>query len=230
MSGCYLLRKSEPKIAVVYVYPLGAQFDPLALRFVRSYQGAPTPIDHELYIIANGGEPSPIMIQMFQEVDCQWMVHDNTGWDIGAFQAASRTIPCKLMLFFGNSGYIRHPDWMKRVTQSWLQHGEALYGSMGNLGDMRLGIYPHIRTTGFWCNPQMLDNYPGIVEHPAQRYPFEHGNRNFTAWVRENGLHAWVINAHSDLDWPHWNDDPNGFRRGNQGELLFGDRIADLPI
>ena len=90
-----------------------------------------------------------------------------------------------MVLYLGSSAYCRRAGWLDRMAEAFiLNDGNGLFGSCGNMGVPVMGVYPHIRTTGFWCDPQLMNAYPYLVNNPSQRYPFEHGASCFTEWVR----------------------------------------------
>lgn len=220
-------------IVLTYVYPRTGEphHDEYAVRFLKSYVTNSTQLPHSVAVICNGGPPTSEIACMFSP--CRNLIllqHDDSGWDNGAHQMAARTIPCDLMIFLGGNAWIKGKFWLERIVQAFDKHGTALYGAMGNNGDARYGCSPHIRTTGYWMPPQLMNEYPHRVTTPAQRYPFEHGPECLTTWVRNRGLKALVVTWTGEYEWPHWDEIPNGFHRGDQSNLIFGDRISDPPF
>lgn len=168
------------------------------------------------------------MESVFEGLHYQTIQHDNTGWDIGAFQKAARSVPCDLMVFLGSSAYIRVEGWLKRMVEAYQLHGNAQYGATGNRGNGP--VHPHIRTTGFWMEPDLMNAYPVRVVRPEQRYPFEHGSGCFTDWVTSLGLESWVVSTTGEYLWPDWDLFPNGYHRGDQSTMLVGDRLTAPPF
>jgi hypothetical protein len=220
------------KIALVYVYAVcaGAKFDDYAFRFLNSYRANPPGIDHESIVVLNGLRQSGEIACLFSSMrNCHFLEHDNSGFDIGAFQLAARTIPCDLMVFFGASTYFQRPGWLIRMANSFNQHGNAQYGAMGNRGNLTVSVWPHIRTTAFWMDPKLMNAYPTRITQPVQRHPFEHGKDCFTNWVGKQGLRSWVITWENDLLWAAWDSDPEGYGQGSQSNLLAGDHMCEKP-
>lgn len=218
------------KIAVVYVYA-GKTYENYALRFLQTYNQFPAALDHESIVVCNGIRATSETECLFSSLrNCRLIEHDNSGYDIGAYQLAARTVPCDVMLFFGASTYIRGAGWLLPVANSFKRHGNALYGVMGNGGDMRVNVFPHIRTTGFWLPPSLLNQYPVKVTRPEQRFPFEHGSNCLTQWTRNQGLGVWLVTWQGDYPMSQSEQIPNGFHRGNQSALLFGDRLSEPPF
>lgn len=220
------------KITVVYVFPIfGGHFIDAAERFIATYNLNPPGIDHQLLFISNGGPPSVEMRSLAQACDHEvdWFEHDNRAYDISAFQAAAQSVPCDMMVFFGNNAYLRGEGWLKRMAEAFVTHGpHHLYGCMGNDGDSRFGVAPHIRTTGFFTSPMMMNLYPMRVTRPEHRYPAEHGPMCLTSWFKGQGHRAIIVTWTGEHDWP-WDAIPGGFHQGDQHALLSGDKNSCPP-
>jgi GT2 family glycosyltransferase len=227
--------KSEVKIDAVYVHLVGnPESEALARRFVDSVNKCPPGQDLNWIIACNspaGNQLSSEMKSVFSQLGrVSYFPHDNSGWDIGAFQAYARTSVADLCLFFGASAYCRQQNWAHFITESFRIGGpESLFGTCGNLGDPNTRVSPHIRTTGFWCSPKIINDYPHITKTKEQRYPFEHGPNCLTLWCWSQGYQVYLVTTDSVLAYPDWDNPPNGFHRGDQRELIFGDRITEPP-
>lgn len=220
------------KIEVVYVFPVnaGEHYTRYAERFLASYASFKTGTDHGTTIVVNGGQIQPEYRTLFSLMpDCKFIQHDNSGYDIGAFQFAARTVPCDMMVFFGTSAYIQVDGWLMIMAQTFSADPRCQYGCMGNVGEIQSNVWPHIRTTGFWMNPSLMNSYPFVVTLPEQRHPFEHGQNCFTEWLKNRGIKSYVVTRRGRYEWRDWNSDPNGFQRGNQSSLLTGDRMCEPP-
>lgn len=218
-------------IIVVFCFPIAPQYFDAAANFIASYNLHPAGIDHRLVVVSNGGPPTPDMRCLMDQINhpVEVFQHDNSGYDIGAYQAAAHALPCDMMVFFGSTAYLRGPNWLKRMAEAFEKHGSsALYGTMGNLGCGN--IFPHIRTTSFWMAPMMLNMYPLRVTDPAHRYPAEHGPNCITQWFRNQGQKAIVVTWDQEYDWPSWDNNRNGFHQGDQSALIAGDKISAPPF
>ena len=221
------------KIEVVYVCPANAgdQFIAYAWRFLESYHSNPPGMDHGTIIICNGSSPSNSVYALFKTMpDCKFFLHDNSGYDIGAFQHVSKSVHCDMMVFLGSSAYVQGEGWLERMAEAFKTNPDCQFGSMGNTGNLRINVYPHIRTTGFWMRPSLFSSYPMLVNRPDQRYPFEHGKYCFTQWLKRRGIASYVVTWSGKFEMPNCNQDPNGFHRGDQSSLLCGDRLAEPPF
>lgn len=219
------------KIAIVYIYPstLNGASDHYVERFLRTYVENPSEADHQSIVVLNGGKPSSELLCMFSCLkNLRFFEHDDSGWDNGAFQHVAREVDCDMMVFLGTSIWIKGKNWLDRMAYAFKKHGDHLYGVMGNQG---MGhVHPHIRTTGFWMRPGLLNAYPTIVTKLSQRYPFEHGPNCLTRFVWNQGKKAFVVTWTGEYEYPNWDSIPNGFHRGNQSALLMGDRVSDPPF
>lgn len=170
--------------AITYVYPTidRTTYDPMARRFAQSYLSHP-PGDspHSVHVLVNGPKYAGIE-KVFDPVPVELLVHDNSGKDLGAYMKAAHTIPADLMLFLGAPIRFRRAGWLDWVVDCYLNNGPGLYGSWGCHAPM-----PHIRTTGFFCSPELLRAYPYYFT-TANRYAVEHGDNSLTLWAEKMGF------------------------------------------
>lgn len=220
----------KPVIVYVYAASAGDKYLMYAMRFLESYHSNPPGLDHDTVIMINGQKANSELTCMFSSMpNCAFLEHDNSGYDIGAFQMAARTVPCEMMVFFGASTFFNRKGWLERMVWASNSYGNAQYGAMGNRGDLKVRVWPHIRTTAFWMRPELMNSYPARITSPNQRHPFEHGEQCFTSWLTRQGTKSLVVNWNNVLEWENWDDDENGFQRGDQSSLLAGDHICERP-
>ena len=215
---------------IVYCFPTaGDQWLPLAWRFINTYHQFNPMAQHRTTIVLNGPDPGESIRGLFRTLpEVKFLNHDNSGYDIGAYQAASAQSTADLIAFFAASTYFRVPSWLNRMVLSLRGRGPGVYGAMGNRGDGRVNVWPHLRTTAFWTTPTLFNAYPHKVTQPHQRYPFEHGSNCYTEWIRRQGLKAMVVTTQGEYEWVDW-DNCGGFHRGDQAALLVGDRLSEPP-
>ena len=229
LGQCFLLNR---KIVIVYVYPEDGrgQHGAYAQRFVDSYNQFPAGIDHDTLVVCNGAPVTEGCKARFASLpNLFFLEHDDSGWDIGAYQLAARTVPCDMMVFLGGSTFFRRAGWLARMYQAFQSHGNAQYGAMGNRGNIPFNVWPHIRSTAFWCHPALLAAYPYRISRYEQRHPFEHGRDCFSEWVKRSGLLNWVITWTTEYQESMWDNTQAGFHRGDQSDLLAYDRICEPP-
>ena len=220
------------KIAIVFVYAgeVALRYENYTQRFLHSYHQNPPGCDHDTVVVLNGAKASSEITCMFSLLpNCRFIEHDGSGYDIGGYQLAARSHECDMMVFFGGSTYFTRAGWLLRMAGAFQTHGNAQYGVNGNRGNLDVKVWPHIRTTGFWMHPELMNSYPKIITRPEERHPFEHGSECFTEWVKKCGLKSWVVTWNRELLWEDWDSDPNGYHRGNQNSILAGDRMCERP-
>lgn len=221
------------RISIVYVFPHGGQngYLELANRFLNTYHTFPPGVDHETIIVCNGAKADDETQYLFSSLpNVKFLEHDNSGFDIGAYQRAAASFDADLMVFFGASGYLKCVGWLQRFAEAFQRRGDTLLGSMGNRGAVRFGVYPHIRTTGFAISPSLLRKYPVKVDRPELRYPFEHGSNCLTSWVYGRGKQPYVVTYDGEYAMAEWDSVPNGYHNGDQSNLLTGDRMTAPPF
>jgi len=221
-----------PKIVLVYCYPMNGHggFSTKALEFSQSYERNPPGMEHDTVVVCNGASATQPSKDLFNALpNVTFLDHDNSGWDIGAFQLAARTVPADLMVFFSAHTYFRRPGWLKRMWETYQQLGDTLYGSTGNQGDLRFNVHPHIRTTGFWCSPTLFNAYPYRITQGGgggQRYEAEHGVTCLTNWVKQQGRTPWIVGWTDIKSVDECNSIVGGYHNGLQENLLIGDRLT----
>ena len=215
---------------LIYILPTakhGQKHFHYGCRFVRTFKENPPDYDYRLYVVSNGGPPSGKAVVQFSWLRGRFIEHDDSGMDIGAYQLVARSIASEMMVFFGGSSYFRKPGWLKRMVEVFNQERGDLYGCTGNQGVGN--IFPHIRTTGFWCDPKLLSEHPMRVTQNSQRYPYEHGPHGLTSWMLATGRDAWVVGWDTARPLHDCNSLPGGLHNGTQHNLIVGDRLTEPP-
>jgi len=191
------------KVALIYVFPnLNFRiYEPMARRFTESYMNHPTMVDHELYVIINGGGPvTPRQRKLFDPLQPNFLSHDNSGRDIGAYIMAARTIDCDLMVCLGTPVRPVVVGWLDMMVDAVEQNGPGIYGCWGFRVPTK-----HLRTTAFWITPQLLTTYPHPIS-TAKRYFFEHSRDSITHWCISQGFAAFQVTRRGIFpvdDWHH---------------------------
>jgi hypothetical protein len=213
------------KITVVYIYPMGGQgeFFDHAFRFVDSYFNHPPGIDHETIVVCNGAPVDFTSKCLFGGLPhCEFFEHNDSGKDIGAYAAVSKSCPSDMMACFGGHTYFRRQGWLKRLAEAWQKNGPGLYGSLASYE-----IRPHFCTTGIAFPPSLLASYPFPVVTDADRYAFEHGPNSFVNYAIRRKLPVRLVTW--DSDWPvnKWRWPENCYARGDQSNCLCYFRVSD---
>lgn len=221
------------KIATVYNYPtanFGPQHARLAERFVTTYRANPPLMDHMMVVVSNGGPPNGQAISQFSFIEnTKFLQRENVGMDIGSYQFAAQTVICDMMVFFGGSTYFRGPGWLKRMVEVYEKLGSGLYGCTGNQGDRRFNVWPHVRTTAFWCSPKLINEHPFRVNDNSERYPYEHGERCLTSYALARNLPVYIVGWNEIRALPECDSMPGGYHNGTQHNLMVGDTLTHPP-
>jgi len=190
-------------IKVCYVYPAldPGTYRPMAERFVQTYmEFPPGAADHEIIVLINGGHPNnqPIYDRLFSPLAVQYLYHDNTGKDIGAFAAAASQLKCDLMVCLGAPIHFLRAGWLDRIVMVYEDNGPGLYGGWGFHQPTA-----HIRTTAFWLPPEILSAYPYVI-HDGNRYEFEHGGASILQFVKSLGMEGHMVTMDGCYPEPNW--------------------------
>lgn len=203
-------------MTIVYIWPVGnAEHDDLARSFVQSYLEFTPGYPHETVVVCNGGPANDFILGLFDKIPCSFFEHDDSGWDIGAYIAVSKTIKTDIAVYFGGSTYFKKSGWMQRMVEAWIKHGPGMYGAIATHE-----VAPHLSTSGFWCWPEMMLMYPIKITSKRQRYDFEHGPNAFWKIVSLYGFPVKLVTWDGEYDWQDWRKPPNIFRRGDQSNCI----------
>jgi len=219
-------------IEVVYNCPtaaFGPQHWEHACRFASTLHKFPAEHEHKFTVVSNGGKPDMQTEALFSPFSAEFFCRANIAKDLGSFQAAAERSSAELIVFLGGSTYIRGAGWLKRMVEAFRKHGDGLYGCMVNAGVPQMSVSPHIRTTGFWLPPWLMNKYPERITRDDQRYPFEHGPNCLTTWVSKQSLPTLCVTWQAEYPITHWHRVPGGFHLNNQEGLLVGDRLSEPP-
>jgi hypothetical protein len=228
-----------PSVDLVYVYvPHSQRYDGEAERFISSYQAFPPGYEHSTVIMCNGDWPPMDLKKRFGELpNCRFQLHDNSGQDIGAFIAAAKCCRADMQVCLGSSVHFFRSGWLKRMVEPWQTYGPGVYASQSSFE-----CTVHFNTTGFWCPPKLLTDYPFPVVSKEDRYNFEHGrankSRNLAMPDRHRDRAFWkmayrskvpvlLVTWDGEYRWWDWRKPPNILRKGNQSNLLLWWKHAD---
>lgn len=190
------------KLVIIYVYPdLNPHiYKALARRFVDTYmEYPPGGTDHEIIVAVNSGRSdNPEYARLMSPLACQFMMHNNEGKDIGAYQLAARQLDCDLMICLGAPVHFHRAGWLDRIANAYEQNGPGLYGAWAFYEPSH-----HIRTTAFWLPPELLRSYPYVIQNDT-RYEFEHGKRNIHAYAKSKGMESFMLTWQGCFTPPQW--------------------------
>jgi hypothetical protein len=189
------------KITLIYISVLNNRgFDEYAKRFLVTYALFRPTIQHEL-IIRDGA----------------------AAWDIGTFQQVVPELDCDLAVCLGSAAYFHHQNWLEPFVAVFQTYGPGLYGPQASYENR-----PHIRTAAFAVAPRIMCDYPVKVHAPDERWEFEWGERNITAWTLSRGCPVFMVTKDGCREQTQWRNPDNIFRRGDQSNCLIKDRHNDI--
>lgn len=202
---------------IVYVYALNnPAYATWAQRFIDSYKANPPLHDHDTLVGFTNGEPSEADKDAFRFLpNVEWFQHDNSGWDIGFFIAASKILTNPMALYLGNPAHFKRAGWLARMVSVYQQYGTGFYGSLSSYE-----ISPHLNTSGFWTDPLLMAGYPIPVVDNETRCRFELGPSCMWRLVHREGLPVKLVTWNEIEDWPQWRTPRNIFKRGDQSNCM----------
>lgn len=192
------------KVAVAYCFPLVQirKYFPAAKLFADTYRKCPPGYEHDLYVLCNGREASSNEKAVFDGITTRFLNYDNSGWDIGAFQRFGDIVQCDLLVCLGAHIHFHRAGWLAKMVEAVLEVGPGLYGCSGYLSPDF-----HVRTTSFWCEPELLRSYPAYVgSSRASRYEFEHGKTSFTRHVLKMGFPCTIVTWQARYPFDQWHE------------------------
>lgn len=161
-----------------------------------------------------------------------YIVYMGGGRDIGAFQHAAHSVDCDILICANTRVHFKLQRWLDRLLEVWNQKGPALYGATASREHMPPAPAnakhrnPHLRTSFFACPPQWLREYPYAVSNRQECYEFECGARSFTQRMLEARRRVFQVTWTEVVPYP-FRRVRNGYRDGDQSELLAFDRATD---
>lgn len=190
------------KIAIVYVFPTAtpAVYEPMARRFVNRYmEHPPGATDHEFYVVINGSNNvTSRQRHLFYPLTPQFLYHDNSGKDIGAYQVAAQAIQCDVIMCIGTPVRPCQAGWLDWIVKGIEDNGPGLCGCWCFHVPS-----PHVRTTLFWTQREILNSYPHSIG-TSKRYEFEFGRNSITQYCMKLGLPVLQVTAFGIFQKEQW--------------------------
>lgn len=215
---------------VIYCFPgSGDNHLQYAWRFLNSMLQFPPMIQCNLVLLTDQSNYDEAL-EIFSVVPgVRAMVTPDHAKDLSRYEAYIKQCSSECVMMLCGSTYCRKPGWGLVAYRAFQNMGGSnLYGACGHTGAGP--VRPHLRSTGFWGSPALLRRYPGWPKDVSGRYGMEHGAGCLSDWVRSQGGQCWVINFGSQHTLDRANDDLQGYARGQQQNLLIGDRLTMPPF
>ena len=146
------------QIGVVYLYRCAEGERPVRT-FVESYRAHAAGADHDLHVIFKGfgGKPALESAQaLFAGLPIHPIELADTGYDIGSYFAAARTVTNRRLIFFNTFSELLADDWLKKFDDALNLPGVGLVGATGSWQSHR-SMYQ-----------QSLRHAANSVRHPLQ--------------------------------------------------------------
>lgn len=209
-----VLKKSDPN------FPVAKDYQKSSLRFLDTYKTFKPEIPHDL-IVANCGQKEHD--GMFDKVATSYMNYNGGGYDCGTYQAVGGRLDHDLVFGLNTHTWFRRKDWMDRFVITFKRCGPGVYGPTASYENA-----PHLRTPAIAFSPKIMRYYPIIVDNRQKCCNFEAGPNNFSLWAEGQGWPVCLITTERAWARPDWRKPKNGFRDGDQSNVLIYDRHTDL--
>lgn len=214
------------KIALCYICvtngPITADY---AARFAATYQEYPPEVEHDTFVICNGGPLKTSETVIFSGLNVKMAPRLNDpGWDVSAYIDMARG-PCAgydAMLCCGESVYFHAPGWLRRLVEAWQKYGPGMYGPFSSNA-----VRTHLNTTAFFTHPRLLTEYPIKVNCRPERMNFEHGPMAFWRRIAQRGMPVKLVTWDGEWEPRAWRVPKNILWRGDQSNCLMWCNHAD---
>lgn len=214
---------------VVLIYPLPfnvfSHYGPFAKRFADTFKQFPPEHDYELIVTCHWGEPTDGIRQEFYDIKTRFYPYNQDGCQIGAQQHAAIGADMYDVFVIGFTGhaYFHRSGWLRKIIEARNRLGPGLYG----VCDSAEGGKLHVRTSCYGVDNWIFQQYPYFVQSREDCTKFECGEWCFSEWYEKFTKRAPVI-VHWDSVVSPGERVINGYRNGNQEQLLVWDRHTDL--
>jgi hypothetical protein len=193
--------------------------------------------DYQLIAVANWGEPTDSVRELFYGIKTEWLYYFAHGADLGSHKFAAMDLTRydtafgaqmksdHFMVCMSSRCFFHRAGWLKRFVEAREKYGPGIYGT---------GVFegrPHVRTCAFGIDADYLRELPGEINSRQDTVEIESGNRCLTDFVKsKGGVAVQVLWDDEQPDQADWRADRHTeiFRRGCQGAMLVHDRHSKL--
>lgn len=211
------------KVALVTIrVPHDRNYDGVAQRWQDTYLKFRPQMPHDLVVVDSDREgPPPEALMSYVT---KRLVYTGGGWDCGTWIFVGRELDADLLVCCNTSTYYERTGWLERLVAAAGKHGKGLYGPMCSLAH-----HPHVRTPCMAFQPEVIRDYPHVINSRPLTYRFEclGGHDNFTLWCKGRGYAVKQVTWDGEQDISDWRKPPNVFWKGDQSNLLVKDRHAN---
>lgn len=207
---------------------------PFSKRWIRTFWQFNSGIcDFELRIVCCGGEPTPDVENLYAWMNdrTKFIVYMGAGSDIGACQAAMKTLDTDFVVCMSTPVYFHRAGWLDKLIEARKFFGDGLYGPMASYQNR-----PHIRTSCWGVDPKTFAQYPFTIDCREKACWAESfggiaqtgQNWQISDWYLAQGKPALLVTWKEVADRAHWRTPENIFRRGDQSNCLVWDQHVDF--
>lgn len=214
---------------VAYIFPLANTFwRGHAKKFAESIRQHPAGVLHKLIVVGKSDKLTEIPdedAEVFAGTPCEFVVHNNEGYDIGGFIRRANETDAPILCCMGGATIVTADNWLQLLTQPF--RDDPRCGITGAFGSWE--AVPHIRTTAFCFQPEVFRqmHFPPILDGRVDRGPFEHGPDSITQQAVRLKGEAYVCAKDGKIyGIKDWNKMPNRFRFGDQSNMVAWDNYC----
>lgn len=198
--------------------PNKSSYDNNSVEWVESYKKYKPQIKHDLIVVNSDSDWSP---SVYDEVATDFVRYDGGGWDCGTWTFIWRAITTDVFICCNTSTFFTGHGWMERFLDAIDANGVGLYGPM-----ISFEISKHVRSPCMVFQPEIIKDYPYIINSRQETYTFECAGqeKTFTNWHRRNGGTVKLVTWDGVYDIEDARKPNNIFRRGDQSNVIIKDR------
>ncbi len=209
-----ILKCSDPK------FPIPKDYETSAKRFLETYNHFRPSIPHELVIVNCGSETHD---GLFDSIASRYESDFTGGFDCGSWQHVGGRQDCDLVVGLNTHTYFWRDGWLEPIVKCAEKYGQGVYGVGGSYEQ-----HPHLRTPCIAFSPNVVREYPYVIDTRELAGWFEFGPDNFSLWARKNNYACRLVTPNNSYGMTDWRKTRNGFRQGDQSEVLVFDRHTEI--
>ena len=215
------------RVQVVFPVPtetkeVWALFKPFIQRFCDTWRKFPPGVRCTVYAVTQGADASEQLIDMFIGLPVVFERYDK-GADLGAQQYIARVSDDAFQVNMTTRCYFHREGWLARLVAARNDFGPALYGVSSSMEGGRF----HICTRAFSYDTADFKLYPHDITSRDQGVFFECGEGCLTDWMKSIGRFPYLVTWDTVQLATQWVEVENGFRNGNQEQMLVWDKHSD---
>lgn len=230
----------NPKVHLTLPVPnetpeVWATFKPFVERFLSTLNKFDPGSDYDLHLVRSGDPWIDSDLKLDEQRVLPFIErYDGNGWDIGAAQyMASQLSPSDLVVSFTTRSYFHRDGWLKALLDARNTFGPGLYGTSASNQ-----IRHHVCVRSYLLEVADFQDYPWTIDSRALGPCFETGVDYYNSgrpWVKSITEHMAslcrplkIVRFDGVFDTRESIGMKNGFRNGDQSEMLVWDKHSDI--